>query len=643
MLEHEIYVWLKSNGFRVPKFKLFKLKEKPNIEFYPIALKIHSPKIVHKSEYGAVKTAIANDVEYKKAHDEILQNVKNHGINLDPNDHLIATSMIIGEELFCGVVNDPVFGLSIVFGKGGVFLELYRDVCCIDVFADEDEIERAIKLTKISKIFNGFRNFKYDIKIVIEFIKQVQGFIKNNPHIKELDLNPLVLNDSGLTIVDARVKFDNVKILQEKPRTRIKSFFDNNSIAVIGASSDPNKVGYAIAKNSLSFDGDIFFVNKNGGELFGRQCFKDVVEVGSDIDMAIIVVPSEFVYGEIKKLLKKNIKNIVIISAGFKETGNFDTEQKIKDLALANDINIIGPNCLGCYESTKNLNATFATNNVLRGDIALLAQSGAVLSALMDKAFDFNIGFSHIVSFGNMVDLNFAQTIESLQNEPTCKYISIYAEGIQDGKAFLHSIRNSKKPIFIFKAGKSELAKKAAFSHTGNLSGDYAIFEGLVKSVGAHMVDSIEALILSPKKRPNNILIITNAGGPATVLTDYILARNCRLYNLSGDDIRFLDEVLPSNWSKNNPIDIIGDARSDRFKAVLEVVKEFDADLVFIVVTPQFMTDSFEIAKVVYEASKIKFIVPIMLGGESLNDAKMFFKKNKMVYFDSLQEAVPFL
>ena len=639
MFEYEVYDWLRSSDFRVPQFKIFKLNEKPNIDFYPIALKIQSSKIVHKSEYGAVKTAIIDEAGYQKAHDEILQNIKNHGVNLDSNDRLIATSMIIGEELFCGVINDLVFGSSIVFGKGGVFLELYRDVCYIDIFADEDEIERAIKLTKISKIFYGFRNFKYNIKIIIQFIKQVQELIKSNPHIKELDMNPLILNDSGLTIVDARVKFDNVKILQEKPKIRKKSFFDNNSIAVIGASSDPKKAGYAIAKNLLSFDGDIFFVNKNGGELFGRQCFKDVVEVAADIDMAIIVVPAEFVYDEIKKLLNKNIKNIVIISAGFKETGNLYAEQKIKDLALANDINIIGPNCLGCYEGTKSLNATFATNNVMQGCIALLAQSGAVLSALMDKAYDFNIGFSHIVSFGNMVDLNFAQTIESLQNEPTCKYISIYAEGIRDGKAFLQSIRKSKKPIFIFKAGKSEHAKKAAFSHTGNLSGDYAIFEGLVKSVGAHIVDNIEALIFSPKKRPDNILIITNAGGPATVLTDYVAARKGRLYNLSEDDIRHLSEVLPSNWSKNNPIDIIGDARSDRFKIVLEAVKEFDADLVFIVVTPQFMTDSFEIAKVIHEASKTKFIVPIMLGGENLNHAKMFFKKNKMVYFDSLQEA----
>ncbi|CUV65162.1 conserved hypothetical protein [Sulfurovum sp. enrichment culture clone C5] len=643
MLEHEIYTLLESNGFKVPQYKLFKLNEVPSIDFYPIALKIHSSKIIHKSEYGAVKTAIFDDIGYKKAHDEILQNIKNYGVSLDSNDCFIATSMINGEELFCGVIDDTVFGMNIIFGKGGIFLELYKDICYIDIFANEDEIERAIKLTKISKIFSGFRNFKYDIKIIIDFIKNVQEFVKKNENIKELDLNPIILNSDGVFIVDARIEFDELKTSSEKPRQRINSFFDNSSIAVIGASSNPNKVGYAIAQNVLSFKGEVFFVNKKGGELFGKKCHKDIVEIASNIDMAIISIPPAMVLDEIKKLVKKDIKNIIVISAGFKEIGNLVGEQQIKDLADLYNINIIGPNCLGYYESTKNLNATFATKNVISGDIALLAQSGAVLSALMDKAYDFNIGFSHIVSFGNMIDLNFAQTIEALQDEPTCKYIAIYAEGIKDGKAFLQSVRNSKKPIFVCKTGKSELAKKAAFSHTGNLSGNYATFEGLLKSVGANMVDNIEALILAPKKRSNNILIITNAGGPATVLTDYIVARNGRLYNLSENDIRLLNGVLPSNWSKNNPIDIIGDARSDRFESVLEVIKEFEVDLVFVIVTPQFMTDALSIAKAIYKASKTKSIIPIMLGGDSLGDAKVFFKNEKMVYFDSLQEATSFL
>lgn len=643
MLEHEIYQLLESNGFRVPKYKQFTINDMPDIDFYPIALKIESPKIVHKSEYGGVKTDIIDYIGYKKAHDEIVQNIKNYGIDLDKNDYFIASNMIYGEELFCGVIDDSVFGTTILFGKGGVLLELYKDICYIDIVANEAEINSAINLTRISKLFGEFRNSKYNIETVVGFIKKIQEFIKKSKNIKELDLNPIILNSEGLTIVDARIKLGETKIPDEVSRKRENSFFDNSSVAVIGASSDPNKVGYAIAKNTLSFMGEVFFVNKNGGELFEKKCFKDVADIESNIDIAIIAVPSMAVIGEIQKLIGKNIKNIVIISAGFKEVGNFIAERKIKDLAKLYNINIIGPNCLGYYESTKNLNATFATKNAIAGDIALLAQSGAVLSALMDRAYDFNIGFSHIVSFGNMIDLNFAQTIDALQNEPSCKYISIYAEGIQDGKAFLQSIRNSKKPIFVYKTGKSELAKKAAFSHTGNLSGNYAIFKGLLESVGVNMVDNIEALILAPQKRPNNILIVTNAGGPATILTDYIIDRKQSLYVLNEANIKLLDEVLPNNWSKNNPIDIIGDARSDRFEATLEIIKEFEADLVFVIVTPQFMTDALSIAKVLHKASQTKLIIPIMLGGESLKDAKIFFKKEKMVYFESLQEATSFL
>lgn len=643
MLEHEIYELLKSYGFKTPKYKQFKINEIPDIDFYPIALKIESHKIVHKSEVGAVKTAIIDDDSCKKAHDEIVQNIKNYSIDLDENDRFIATNMIQGEELFCGVVDDLIFGKIVVFGKGGVLLELYKDVCYIDIFADEAEIVNAINLTKISKLFSGFRNSKYEMKMVVEFIGQVQEFVRANRNIKELDFNPVVLNSEGFSIVDARIKFDETKTSQEKSKKRVNSFFENNNVAIIGASSDKNKVGFAIAQNLLPFKGKVFFVNKKGGELFGKKCFKDTADIESNIDTAIITIPAAAVFDEVQKLVLKNIKNIIIISAGFKEVGNFIDEQKIKDFAQLYDINIIGPNCLGYYESIKNLNATFATRNVIAGDIALLAQSGAVLSALMDKAYDFNIGFSHIISFGNMIDLNFAQTIDALQDEPTCKYIAIYAEGIQDGKAFLQSIRNSKKPIFVYKTGKSDASKKAAFSHTGNLSGNYTMFKGLLQSLNVNMVDNIEALILAPKKRSNNIVIVTNAGGPATILTDYIIERKQTLYELSKKDIMLLDEILPSNWSKNNPIDIIGDARSDRFEATLEVVAGLETDLVFVVVTPQFMTDAQGIAKAIQKASKTKSVIPVLLGGESLNDAKIFFKKEKMVYFESLQEAASFL
>ena len=646
MLEHELYKILKKNGFQVPTHKVLKFNEIPDIDFYPIALKLESKKVIHKSEVGAVKTGIANCAQYKKGHDAILSSLRKYGIEIDfKEDRLLASNMIKGEEFFVGVVNDDIFGTVIVFGKGGIFLELYKDICYIDIHAKKDEIKRAINLTQISKLFHGFRNSELRIDTAVKFIQKVQKFIIENKDIKEMDLNPVILNSDGFHIVDVRIKNESrVCQSQKYKRNNRSNFFANINVAIIGASTVKTKVGYAVAKNALDFSGNIYFVNSKGGELFGKIFYKKATDIPGDIDTAIITIPSHFVLEQVEELIKKNIKNIIIISAGFKEIGDYESEAKILDLALKYDINLIGPNCLGYYESTKNLNVTFATEHIIKGDIAFLAQSGAVLSSLMDKAYQNGIGFSHIISLGNMIDLSFGEAIKMLNEEESCKYISIYAEGISDGKAFLQAIRESKKPIYVYKTGKSKASQKAAFSHTGNLSGNYEMFKGLLESVGVIIEDNIEALIFEPKFKSRSIAVITNAGGPATILTDYIIDRGKKLYQLKSNEIKVLDSILPDNWSKNNPIDIIGDALSNRYDACLKVVDGIvDVDLIYVIVTPQFMTDAVAIAKVIEKYRNKKTLIPIFLGGELLKEAKEYFEQKQIPYFSTLHEATAFL
>ncbi|MDP3265443.1 MAG: acetate--CoA ligase family protein [Sulfuricurvum sp.] len=644
MRESQVYDLLRGYDFKITPYVSFKMDEVPKIDFFPIVVKLESDKVVHKSDFGAVKLNINSYDELAVAKKGITANVLAKGIVLDSDDRFIAAQMLSGIELYVGMVDDAVFGKTIVFGKGGIELELYKDVCSIDIYADEEEIKRAINLTTISKIFHGFRGFEYSIEMAVDLIRAVQKLSLNNPNIIELDFNPVILTKDGLIIVDARIKKGEARA--EKLGSLRKNrhhFFTNERVALIGASSDSMKVGYAVARNSLDFEGELFFVNAKGGELFGHTLYKNITDIEGDIDTAVIMIPSGFVVDTIKELVQKNIKNVIIISAGFKESGDFESENIIASLSQQYNFNVIGPNCLGYLESFKKLNLTFGIGGLQSGGLALLSQSGAVLSALMDKAYDAGIGFSHLVSCGNMVDLDFAQMIDMLNREESCRYISIYVEGIINGKEFLRAIRESQKKIYIFKTGKSVQSQKAAFSHTGNLSGNYAMFKGLAESVGAKMEENIEALLFNPFNESKNILVVTNAGGPATILTDYIVDQGGMLYTLSDEEREKLDSVLPSNWSKNNPIDIIGDAMADRYAKTLDIVSTFkEVDLVYLLITPQCMTDTLNIVKLCERAGAQK-IYPILLGGHEMEEAQRYLRGKKIPFFKTLQSATSFL
>lgn len=642
MLESEIYKLLIEYGFKVPKFYRSKLEDTPHIDFFPIALKIESKKIVHKSDFGAVKINISNEEELIKAKVKIINSIEEKGIKLDSSDYFLISQMIDGYEFFVGVVDDDIFGKIIVFGEGGVFLELHKDVCYIDLYAHSKEIKKSIESLKIAKLFKGFRGHKFDIEEVVEFIKRVQSFVIKNPTIKEMDFNPVMFNSDGLTIVDSRIKFNKERV-EPLVRSNRHNFFENQNIAIVGASSTHTKVGYAIAKNSLDSSCNPFFVNGKGGKLFDRDVYSSISEIEEDIDTAVITIPSKFIFDTVEELIKKGLKNLIIISAGFKEIGDIKSENRLKEMAWKHNFNIIGPNCLGYYNSITNLNLTFGASPIHAGEIAIISQSGAILSSLMDKAYKFGIGFSHIVSAGNMVDINFGELIEMLNKEESCKYICIYAEGITDGKRFLNALRETKKPIYIFKTGKSELSKKVAFSHTGNLSGNYKMFKSLIESVGSKIEDNIEALLFNPIIECDNILVITNAGGPASILSDYIIDKGKKLYQLKPKELKALDEVLPFNWPRANPIDIIGDAMSDRYENSLKIAQEFrDVELIYLIVTPQFMTDSLNIAKLLTRKWDKK-IIPIFLGGESFRESMEYLYKNNIIYFDCLQDATSFL
>lgn len=648
--EIELYSYLNKYGIKTPPCCCVGINEDLNSlnlssSLFPAVIKIQSPKVVHKSDVGGVVLNVANVVELIKARDLIKSNLSSFNISLDENDSFIVTKMVQGEELYIGCVDDATFGHVILFGKGGIYLELYKDICYLDSNAKEEEILKAFKSTKISRLFEGYRGSKAKLSDVVELVKSFQKLILDNKSISELDINPLKLTEDGLVAVDARIK---TKKQEEDITSRSLprfDFFKNEKVAIIGASTDKTKTGYIISKNALSFEGELFFVNPKGGELFNKPLYKDIASIKSDIDTAVIVVGTNYVIPSIEELIPKKLKNLIIISAGFKESGHADLEDKIAHLAKEHNLNIIGPNCLGYYNDKVKLNATFGTSFVKSGDLALISQSGAVLAAQMDKAYQLGVGFSHLISVGNAIDLRSAELIPMLTDSKECKSISLYLEGVARGKELCEAIRHCNKPIYLFKAAKSEAAKKAAFSHTGNLSGNYAMFNGIMQSLGVMVVNTLDSLILAPRfHNVKNVAIITNAGGPGTVLTDNISARGKQMYELKEDEIEKLDKVLPSMWSKSNPIDIIGDALASRYEAALDVVDEFsNIDLIYLLISPQDMTDPLGSVKILTKKSYKHTIIPILIGGGMVREATEFCLENNILHFSNIAQSCEIL
>lgn len=624
MVESEIYQWLSTRQIAVPEYKVFSIDEEPCINFFPVAIKIQSPKVVHKSDVGGVAINLDNINDLKNARLQILANLARNGIYADGGDTFIVTRMQKGIELFFGVINDPVFDKVIVFGAGGIYAELFKDICFIDTEADDDEIARAIQQTKISIIFTkGFRGKKYNIQLVVDLIKKLQQL-----DVQELDLNPVILQEDMLTVVDARLAGNAIPVVHKKIKDA-PGLFAPGKTAIIGVSAHPGKVGFALAKNTAE-NGDVYYVNPGLDTLFGKKVYNSIEELPL-IDTAVIAIPACAVKDTVEKLADKNVKNIIVITAGFKEAG--EDEYFLTSLAQQLGLNIIGPNCLGVYAGGVNL--SFGATTINSGNLNLFSQSGAIAAELMDKAALKNIGFENIISTGNMADVDFADLVNSYTGTNP---VNLYVEGVSNGKNLLRAIRNSKAAIKIFKAGKTELAKRAAFSHTGNMAGNYEMFNSLLTGAGAHMLKDVNGLLYPYNF--NKILVITNAGGPGTVISDLC---GDKLHKLTDDDIALFNAVLPPHWSHNNPVDIIGDAGADRFLKALKVADTLPVDAVYVIITPQFMTDVMAIARMFAAEKFSKSMFPVLLGGKIMQPAKTYLQNNGIAFFEELSEAVCFL
>jgi acetyltransferase len=439
----------------------------------------------------------------------------------------------------------------------------------------------------------------------------------------------------------------------------LDKIFNPKSVAVVGASNEEGSVGYALMKNftESGFEGHVYPVNLKKAEVFGLKAYPSVEQIPEPVDLAVIATPARTVPDVLEQCGKARINGTIIISAGFKEIGpeGKALEQEISRVKKKYNMRIVGPNCLGVIRPIMRLNATFIDKMPKPGNIAFISQSGALGSAILDWAMHENIGFSNFVSLGSMIDVDFGDLIDYFGTDPKTKSILMYIEGITDARKFMSAARHfaRTKPIIVVKAGKFSESARAAASHTGSLTGEDMIYDKAFKRAGIVRVEEIADLFncaavlgTQPIPRGPNLAIITNAGGPGVMATDALIAQGGKLAKLSEKTMETLNSILPPFWSRGNPIDILGDAKADRYRAVVEACLDDDnVDGMVIIYTAQAVAEPVEVATSLAELIRSrsyqnKTILTSFMGYGPVEEANRTFIQNNIPTYSTPEQAV---
>ena len=440
-----------------------------------------------------------------------------------------------------------------------------------------------------------------------------------------------------------------------------ESFFNPKSVAVVGVSADPKKLGSLIFNNlqNAKYKGKLYPINTRvgGQELYGHMSFKNVREINEPLDLAILVVAAKFCSSVVDDCIANGTKNISIIAAGFSEIGNNKLENEIAEKCLKNNINLLGPNCLGHISTFTDLNASFADGYPSKGNVAFISQSGAYCCAMLDWAEKKKIGFSHFISIGNKTILGEDKILSILKDDINTKFFTFYLENLKNGKEFLKILTEvtKTKPCIILEPGKSKKAQMASLSHTGSLAPNYKILEIALQNAGAikakdtrQLFGLIETLVYSHHHNfEGNIAILTNGGGVGVLSSDLCEDNGLILEKPNENTIGNLKKVLPNMSSLNNPIDVLGDAKADRYENALRILCESGQyNNIIVLLTPQLGTDSKgtaeSIVKLYSEFPNIN-IYTSFIGGNRVQVGIDILRLNNIINFDFPTDCIELL
>jgi 3-hydroxypropionyl-CoA synthetase (ADP-forming) len=587
---------LSEYGIKVPQYALVTssdeaVKKSKEIGF-PLVAKIVSADILHKTDVGGVKVGLRSEDEVKKAFDDMYHRLKE---KFDVKGVLLEKMVPNGVELIIGLQNDSQFGPSIMVGLGGIYTELFKDVSFRVLPITKDDAIKMLNSLRGRDILKGFRGSKpVNMDMISEAIVNIGTLgVDLAGKYESIDFNPVVVYPDGYFVVDAKIilkeKSSDDAISKASPDASFMDlFFNAKSVALIGASPEPGKIGNSVMESLAKHDykGKVYPVNAKGyPEIMGIKAYKNLLDIKDPIDVVIVTVDLKFVPDLLAECGKKNIHNMVIISGGGKELGGERAaiEKRIQDLSRELNVRIIGPNCIGIFNGENRLDCAFQGHlRMIRprqGNVAFLSQSGTVGIAFMETADAF--GLSKMISYGNRSDVDEADMIHYLAQDPDTNVIGLYVEGLGDGRKFMNSAKNVikeyQKPIVVFKNGRSTKGAKQAASHTGSLGGSFAVISGAFEQTGIISVDSYEeltsalkALTWQPVPKGNKIAMVTNGAGPIIAAIDNFERLNLELAQLSDQTTKSFKEHYPATYVIGNPCDVTGSASADDYRFAIQ-------------------------------------------------------------------------
>ncbi|MDD1696136.1 MAG: acetate--CoA ligase family protein [Methanoregula sp.] len=659
--EPEGYRLLADHGIPVPEFFIARTRkdvaESAGHAGYPLVMKVISPQIIHKSDAGGVIKGIMSAVEAEHAFDLIEKNLTSFDPSAVFSGVIIEQQIQKGLEILIGGRKDPTFGKVITVGMGGTLVELIKDVSIRVLPVGQEDISAMLLELQAYPLITGYRNEPArDKEALVAMIESVSQLFTKRDDVVEFDLNPVFLFEKGACVVDARFYVtDEAAPPDDSQKAPLPhGILNAKSIAVIGASPDPNKVGYAVLRNLLAFPGKLYPVNPRHTLILGRTVYPTLSSIPEPVDIAVIVVPARLVPDIIKEAGIKGIPLIIIISSGFRESGKAGVQLEEQVLAIARQygIRIVGPNCLGVMLPHQGINTTFDPISPKSGRIAFISQSGAIISTIVDWSLPEEIGFSAVISIGNQADLSFEDFLLYAGDDPFTRAIILYIEEVQQGKRFMEIAREItlKKPVVAIKSGSSRIGQMTAASHTGSLSGSSEVYLAAFRQSGIIPVRSMReafqtAELLSSEGYPKGIraIVISNAGGFAVLASDYAERFGIDIVEFPPAIIQELDAILPPDWNRRNPIDMVGDASAERFAKTFDImIKNQELwDIAFVIAVPSAISDPIRVSNELVRFSKNtrKMIVGCMIGGDSMKTPLRILRDSGIPNFPDLEDA----
>jgi 3-hydroxypropionyl-CoA synthetase (ADP-forming) len=590
---------LKTYGIKVPPFALVTsaeeaVKQAKKIGF-PLVMKVVSPQILHKTDVGGVKVGLDNINDVKKTFKDMYGRLsKKKGVEV--KGILLEKMVPKGVELIVGIQNDPQFGPVIMVGLGGIMTEVMKDVAFRLLPITTSDAKSMLNELKGSALLKGFRGSEpIDTNMVAKMLVQIGKLgVENADYINSVDFNPVVVYPKSHFVVDAKIILDKEikknSISKAKPNIEsMESFFTPESVALVGASATPGKIGNSVlvALGKQDYKGKVYPINPKQESILGIKCYPSLDAINEKVDLVVVCIDLAECGPIMKTCANKGIHNVVIVSGGGKELGGDRAamEAEVKELSLKHKIRVIGPNCIGMFNAANRLDCAFqGQERMVRsklGNVAFFSQSGTMGISMLESADVF--GLSKMISFGNRSDVDEADMIWYAANDPQTKVIGLYVEGFGDGRKFINTakrvMKEKNKPIIIWKSGRTEAGAKQAASHTGSLGGSNAIIMGAFKQAGIISVDSyqelvgvLKALAWQPPAKGNRVAMTSNGAGPMIGGIDQLERSGLTIGKLSPELLKKMKERFPPTVPihNGNPADVGGGANADDYRFVIQ-------------------------------------------------------------------------